>query len=67
MPVFLDPTAVHGWTEKGRECMPLLYRNTERTGRKVPAALRRNRAIPEYRNGLLREKIHTFKSQIGKD
>ncbi|KAF2981957.1 hypothetical protein EK904_011911 [Melospiza melodia maxima] len=29
--VFLEPTAVNGWAEKGREQMPLPYRNTERT------------------------------------
>lgn len=61
MSVFLEPTAVHGWTQRGREHMSLLHRNAERTGRKAPAALRGNTAVPEYRNGLFREKYILLK------
>lgn len=54
--VFLELTAVHGCTEKGREHMQLPYRNTERTSGKAPAAPRGNIAVPEYRKVLFREK-----------
>lgn len=58
---------MHGWAEKGREHMPLLSRNAGRMSRTAPAALRGNRAVPKYRNGLFKENIHIFKSQAGKN
>lgn len=58
---------MRGWTEKERGNVPRRYRNTERTSKTAPAALRGNIAVPESRNGLFRKKIYNFKSQVGKD